>query len=199
MKAENSWDIKEEIIQFWKEELSKEGYYQIVASWDEIRDRISSLAEEINQHYEGMVSQDNPLVLICVLTGALYFFSELAKRLEIPVKFEFMDVSSYSGRSSTGVIKIEKDLDTNIEGKHVLIVEDIIDTGYTLDYLVSFLSSRNPASLKVCVMFDKREARKKDVKVDFRGMVVPNKFLVGFGLDYDEYYRNVPFVVAYEE
>ncbi len=194
---ERAWAIDEKILKRWEEVLEAEGSMDVIYTREEIEEAIIRLADEINRTYQGKVDKDNPLVVICVLTGALYFFSELIKRLEIPIAVDFLDVSSYSGRTSSGVIRIEKDLDMDVEGKHLLVVEDIVDTGLTLSYLENFLLARNPASLRFCVLFDKEESRKIEVNVDFVGLKVPKRFLVGYGLDYDDYYRNSPIVIAY--
>ena len=137
--------------------------------------------------------------LICVLKGGVFFMCELAKRITVPVSMDFMSVSSYGdGTKSSGVVKIAKDLDETLEGKNVLIVEDIIDSGRTLYYLMDILSKRNPKSMKLCTLLDKPERRVKDVKVDYVGFNIPDEFVVGYGLDYAQRYRNLPFIGVVE-
>ena len=132
---------------------------------------------------------------ICILRGAVFFMCELAKRISVPVTLDFMSVSSYgSGTKSNGIVKMIKDLDEPIEGKDVLIVEDIIDSGRTLSYLLKNLSSRKPASIRLCTMLDKPERREVDVEVDYQGFIIPDEFVVGYGLDYDQRYRNLPYI-----
>ena len=139
--------------------------------------------------------------LICVLKGGVFFTCELAKRIHVPVSIDFMSVSSYgAGMSSSGVVKIVKDLDESITGKEVLIVEDIIDSGRTLSYLMKMLRQRNPASIKLCTMLDKPERRVvEDVVVDYVGFHIPDKFVVGYGLDYNQKYRNLPYIGVVEQ
>lgn len=157
---------------------------------DKLEERISQLAEEISRDYEGKVVH-----LIGILKGSVFFVCELAKRLTVPVTMDFMSVSSYgSGTKSTGVVKLIKDLDEPLEGRHVIVVEDIIDSGYTLSYLLKNLSSRNPASLRLSTLLDKPERRKKDVEVDYQGFTIPDEFVIGYGLDYDQRYRNLPYI-----
>ena len=137
--------------------------------------------------------------MICVLKGGVFFTCELAKRINLPVSFDFMSVSSYgAGTVSSGIVKIVKDLDEAIEGKDVLLVEDIIDSGNTLKYLVDILKQRKPNSLKVCTLLDKPERRVADVDVDYVGFEIPDKFVVGYGLDYDQKYRNLPYIGVVE-
>ena len=138
--------------------------------------------------------------LICILKGGVFFTCELAKRLTVPVSMDFMSVSSYgSGTESSGVVRIVKDLDESITGKNVLIVEDIIDSGRTLAYLIEILKQRNPESIHLCTLLDKPERRvKKQVKVDYTCFEIPDEFVVGFGLDYDQKYRNLPYIGVVE-
>ena len=138
--------------------------------------------------------------LICILKGGVFFTCELAKRLMVPVSMDFMSVSSYgSGTESSGVVRIVKDLDESIAGKNVLIVEDIIDSGRTLAYLIEILKQRNPESIHLCTLLDKPERRvKKQVKVDYTCFEIPDEFVVGFGLDYDQKYRNLPYIGVVE-
>ena len=155
----------------------------------QVEQTIAKLAERISQDYKG-----KEIHLICVLKGGVFFTCELAKRISVPVTLDFMSVSSYgAGTSSSGVVKIVKDLDESITGKEVLIVEDIIDSGRTLSYLMKLLKQRNPASVKLCTMLDKPERRVvEDVVVDYVGFHIPDQFVVGYGLDYNQRYRNLP-------
>ena len=151
--------------------------------------RIAELAKQIDEDYKG-----ETVTVISVLKGAVFFTVDLVKKMKTPIELELMQVSSYVGTESTGKIKIKKDLDHSIEGKHVLIVEDIIDTGHTLSHLKEYLLSKNPASLKLAVLADKKERREAEVDIDYTGFVIPNKFVVGYGFDYDEIGRNLPYV-----
>ena len=170
-------------------------HIKVLLTEEEVNKRISEVAEEINKDYKG-----EDIHLICILKGGAMFMCELAKRLDGEVSFDFMDVSSYgSGTESTGIIKILKDLDEDISGKNVIIVEDIIDTGRTLYNLSNLLMSRGPKSIRICTMLDKPSRRvQKEVKVDYRCFEIPNKFVVGYGLDYDQRYRNLPFIGVIE-
>ena len=159
-------------------------------SEEEVDKRIRELGEEISRDYAG-----KQIHLICVLKGGVFFMCELAKRIAVPVSMDFMCVGSYGdGTKSSGVVRIAKDLDESIEGKEVLIVEDIIDSGNTLYYLMDVLQRRKPASLRLCTLLDKPERRVKDVKVDYVGFEIPDKFIVGYGLDYAQKYRNLPYI-----
>ncbi len=189
--------MRDHILSNWYKLVNTYGPYDLLISLDSIESRIEELAKQINEDYKDVVSTDNPLIAICVLTGAVIFFSQLIKRLTVPVIPEYLDVSSYSGKRSSGIVKIDKDVDLNVADRHLLIVEDIIDSGLTLNYLLEFFRARNPASVKVCVLLDKEDCRKIQVKVDYVGFKVPDRFLVGYGLDYDEYLRNTPFVFAF--
>ena len=162
---------------------------------DELNKMIQDVANKINKDYEG-----KSIHLICILKGGAMFMCELAKRLTVPVTLDFMSVSSYgSGTKSSGVVRIIKDLDNPIEGKNVLIVEDIIDTGHTLKYLSEILSGRGPADIKICTLLDKPSRREaKEVAVDYTCFSIPDKFVVGYGLDYDQKYRNLPFIGVVE-
>ena len=152
--------------------------------------RIREIGEQISMDYAG-----KKVHLICVLKGGVFFLCELAKRITVPVTLDFMSVSSYgAGTSSSGVVKIVKDLDQPLEGKEVLIVEDILGSGMTLSYIVDMLKSRGPKSIRICTLFDKPERRMAEVKATYVGTQVPDAFIVGYGLDYDERYRNLPFV-----
>ena len=167
---------------------------RVLLNEEEVDKRIKEIAEQINKDYEG-----KSVHLICILKGGVFFTCELAKRLTVPVTLDFMSVSSYgSGTESSGVVKIIKDLDQPLEGKNVLIVEDIIDSGRTLAYLIEVLKQRNPASIRLCTLLDKPERRVKDVKVDYVGFNIPDEFVVGYGLDYAQRYRNLPFIGVVE-
>lgn len=157
---------------------------------EEIEQRIREMAEQISAYY-----RDEPLCLICILKGSVFFTCELAKRITSPVELEFMSVSSYgSGTTSSGVVRINYDLGTSIEGKNILVVEDIIDTGRTLKYLMENLKTRNPKSIKLCTLLDKPERRVVDMEADYVGFVIPDEFVVGYGLDCNQQYRNLPYI-----
>ena len=169
---------------------------RVLLKEEEVEKRIAEVAAMINRDYEG-----KEVHLICILKGGVFFTCELAKRLTVPVSMDFMSVSSYgSGTESSGVVRIVKDLDESITGKNVLIVEDIIDSGRTLAYLIEILKQRNPESIHLCTLLDKPERRvKKQVKVDYTCFEIPDEFVVGFGLDYDQKYRNLPFIGVVEQ
>ncbi len=159
-------------------------------SREEVEKRIAELGAEISRDYEG-----REIHLVCVLKGGSYFMIELAKYITVPVTIDFMSVSSYgSGIKSSGSVKIIKDLDEPLNGKNVLVVEDIIDSGRTLSYLMTLLEGRKPASLKLCTLLDKPERREVEVDVNYVGFRIPDAFVVGCGLDYDQRYRNLPYV-----
>ena len=156
--------------------------------------KISEIGAQISRDYEG-----KEVHLICVLKGGVFFTCELAKRITVPVSLDFMCVSSYGdATTSSGVVRIAKDLDESIEGKDVLIVEDIIDSGRTLYYLIDVLKKRNPKSIQLCTLLDKPERRERDVKVDYVGFEIPDEFVVGYGLDYAQKYRNLPYIGVVE-
>ena len=157
---------------------------------EELQKRIKEISEEIDKDYK----DSKEIIIISVLKGAVFFTVDLVKKMKTDIILEVMQLSSYAGTESTGNIIVKKDLDCNIEGKDVLIVEDIIDTGRTLKFLKEYLASKNPKSLKVAVLMDKAERREVDVNVDYTGFVIPNKFIVGYGFDYDEKGRNIPYV-----
>jgi hypoxanthine phosphoribosyltransferase len=163
---------------------------KVLVTEEQIAHRLAELATEIDADYEG-----RDLLLVGVLKGAVMMMADLARALRTPVTMDWMAVSSYgSGTKSSGVVRILKDLDGDILGKHVLIVEDIIDSGLTLSWLMSNLASREPASVEVCTLLRKPEAAKVDVPVRYVGFDIPSEFVIGYGLDYAERYRNVPFV-----
>lgn len=166
----------------------------ILIGENEVDVKIRELAAKISQDYAG-----EEIHLICILKGSAFFACELAKRLTIPVTIDFMSVSSYgSGTTSSGIVRLAKDLDEPIEGKNVLIVEDIIDTGRTLSHLLELLSTRNPKTLRLCTLLDKPERRVVNIDVDYTCFQIPDKFVVGYGLDYDQKYRNLPYIGVVE-
>ena len=165
-----------------------------LVSEEEVEKRVCELCRQISEDYAG-----RQVHLICVLKGGVFFMCELAKRITVPVSMDFMSVSSYGdGTASSGVVKIAKDLDESLEGKDVLIVEDIIDSGRTLSYLIQILEKRGPKSLKLCTLLDKPERRVKPVTVDYVGFNIPDEFVVGYGLDYAQKYRNLPYIGVVE-
>lgn len=156
----------------------------------DVNDRIAALGRQISRDYQG-----KQVHLICVLKGGVFFMCELAKHITVPVSMDFMSVSSYGNDTkSSGVVKIVKDLDEAIEGKDVLVVEDIIDSGRTLSYLLETLRNRKPKSLKLCTLLDKPERRIVEVDVHYTGFEIPDEFVVGYGLDYSQIYRNLPYI-----
>ena len=167
---------------------------RVLLTEEEVNKKISEVAAQINKDYEG-----KEVHLICILKGGVFFTCELAKRLTIPVSLDFMSVSSYgSDTKSSGVVKIIKDLDEPLEGKNVIIVEDIIDSGRTLSYLLDILEKRNPKSMRLCTLLDKPDRRVKDVAVDYTCFEIPDEFVVGYGLDYAQKYRDLPFIGVVE-
>ena len=166
----------------------------VLISEEAVDAKIKEIGEIISKEYEGQAVH-----LVCILKGSVFFTCELAKRITVPVTMDFMSVSSYGdGTSSSGVVKIAKDLDETIEGKNVIVIEDIIDSGRTLHYLLDVLEKRNPKSMKLCTLLDKPERRVKDVKVDYTGFAIPDEFVVGYGLDYAQKYRNLPYIGVVE-
>jgi hypoxanthine phosphoribosyltransferase len=160
-----------------------------------LRERIEELGAEISADYEG-----RDVLLVGVLKGAVFFMADLMRRLSLPCEIDFMAISSYGeGTDSSGVVRILKDLDSNITGRHVLVLEDIIDTGLTLSYLMRNLGAREPASLEVCALLVKHGRRETDVPVKYVGFEIPNQFVVGYGLDFAERYRNLPHVAVLRE
>jgi hypoxanthine phosphoribosyltransferase len=165
---------------------------EVLIDSDALRARVAELGDEISAHYAG---QD--LLLIGVLKGAVFFMADLMRELTIPCEIDFMAISSYGAATdSSGVVRILKDLDANISGRDVLVVEDIIDSGLTLSYLMRSLKARKPASLEICALLTKPERREIDVPVKFVGFEIPNKFVIGYGLDFAERYRNLPYVAV---
>lgn len=170
---------------------------QVVYSEEEVRNRIKEMGEEISRDYAG-----KEVHLICVLRGGSFFMCELSKYITVPVTIDFMSVSSYGvGTESTGIIKINKDLDDAIAGKEVIVVEDIIDSGRTLSHLMDLLETRRPESLALCTLLDKPDRRVMEVNVDYTGFQIPDFFVVGYGLDYAQKYRNLPYIgkVSFDE
>ena len=156
--------------------------------------KIAELGKKISEDYAG-----RQVHLVCVLKGGVFFMCELAKRITVPVTMDFMSVSSYgAGTESSGVVKIVKDLDESLKDKDVIVVEDIVDSGRTLSYLLEMLRDRGPASLRLCTLLDKPERRVIDVHVDYTGFNIPDEFVVGYGLDYDQRYRNLPYIGVVE-
>ena len=167
---------------------------RVLVPEEEVDAKIAELGEKISEDYAG-----KQVHLICILKGGVFFMCELAKRITVPVSMDFMCVSSYGDdTSSSGIFRIAKDLDESIQGKDVLIVEDIIDSGRTLYYLMDVLEKRNPNSIRLCTLLDKPERRVKDVKVDYVGFDIPDEFVVGYGLDYAQKYRNLPYIGVVE-
>jgi hypoxanthine phosphoribosyltransferase len=172
-------------------ELEK-GVDEILIEADRLQGRIAELGEEISADYDG-----RDLLLVGVLKGAVFFMADLMRRITVPCEIDFMAISSYGAATdSSGVVRILKDLDINIEGRHVLVVEDIIDSGLTLSYLVRNLEAREPASLEICALLTKPERREIEVEVRYTGFEIPNRFVIGYGLDFAERYRNLPYVAV---
>jgi hypoxanthine phosphoribosyltransferase len=168
---------------------------EVLVSEEDLQRRVSELAAEISADYEG-----RPPLLVAILKGAVPFLADLMRRLTVPCEFDFMAVSSYgSSTDSSGVVRILKDLDTAIAGRHVLIVEDIIDSGLTLHYLMRNLRAREPASIEVCALLTKPERRRVDLPIRYVGFEIPNKFAIGYGLDHAERFRNLSYVAALED
>ena len=162
----------------------------VLISEQEVNAKIAEIAAQISKDYEG-----KHVHLICILKGSVFFTCELAKRITVPVTLDFMSVSSYgSGTKSSGVVRIVKDLDETLEGKNVIVIEDIIDSGNTLSYLLENLKQRHPESLRLCTLLDKPDRRGKNVHVDYTCFKIPDEFVVGYGLDYAQKFRNLPFV-----
>jgi hypoxanthine phosphoribosyltransferase len=167
---------------------------EILVQADSLQRRVRELAGAISRDYEG-----RDLLLICVLKGAVFFLSDLMRHITVPCEVDFMAVASYgSATDSSGVVRILKDLDDSIEGRDVLIVEDIVDSGLTLQYLMRNLKARNPASIEVCALLTKPDRRKADVPARYIGFEIPNRFVIGYGLDHAERHRNLPYVAALE-
>lgn len=163
---------------------------EILLEEEKIKQRIAELAEELSRDYEG-----REVLMIGILNGAVYFLTELTQKMSVPVEIDFMAASSYgSGTVSSGNVVITRDLERSIENKHVIIIEDIIDTGHTLSILVEMLKEQSPASIKTCVLLDKPSRRTVELQADYVGFEIPDAFIVGWGLDYDQKYRNLPYI-----
>lgn len=168
---------------------------KVLLTQEQINKRVEELGKQISDDYKG-----KDLLLVSVLKGSIVFMADLMRAISINANIDFLSVSSYgSGTKTTGVVKILKDLDVSIEGKDVLVVEDILDSGLTLSYILGMLGDRNPKSLKICTFLDKPERRKAEIEVEYTGFTVPDEFVVGYGLDYDEKYRNLPVVGVLDE
>ena len=167
---------------------------RVLISEEEVDAKIAEIGKQISEDYAG-----ESVHLLCILNGSVFFTCELAKRITVPVSLDFMSVSSYGdGTKSSGIVKIAKDLDETIEGKNVIVIEDIIDSGRTLHYLLDVLQKRNPKSMKLCTLLDKPDRRVVDVEVDYTGFAIPDEFVVGYGLDYAQKYRNLPYIGVVE-
>lgn len=168
---------------------------EVLISKDVLMEKVKELGKRISEDYKG-----KELVVVCVLKGGVVFYADLIRELSIPVELDFIAVSSYGASTkSSGVVKITKDLDTNISGKHVLIIEDIIDTGLTLSHLKELLKTRGPLSVKICSALDKPSRRKIEIDIEYKGLEIPDKFVVGYGLDYGGKYRNIPDVCVLKQ
>ena len=163
---------------------------EVLLTEEEVDKRIQEIGDQISRDYAG-----KSVHLVCVLKGGSFFMCELAKRITVPVSIDFMSVSSYGGDTkSSGVVRIVKDLDESLKDKHVIVIEDIVDSGRTLSYLLDMLRSRGPVDVRLCTLLDKPDRRVVDVKVDYTGFEIPDEFVVGYGLDYDQKYRNLPYI-----
>lgn len=175
--------------------MSREPVGKIMLSEEEIVKRAEEIGKQITEDYEG-----EPVILIGILRGAVLWMADVMKHIDLDVKIDFMACSSYGSETkSSGVVKINKDLEMGIQGKNVIIVEDIVDSGTTLDYLVRYLKNREPKSVKICALLDKPDGRKADIKADYVGFYVEDKFIVGYGLDYDQRYRQLPYISCLED
>lgn len=170
--------------------VKDEADIEVLIPEDKINERVCQIAQEISEDYEG-----KEVLLVGILKGAVIFMADIARKISLPVFLDFMAVSSYgSATRSSGAVQIIKDIGASIEGKNLIVVEDIVDSGLTLKYLLENLSARGPASLKTCVLLDKPEARKVEVQIDYKGFEIPDDFVVGYGLDYAQKYRNLPYI-----
>ncbi|MDD3206707.1 MAG: hypoxanthine phosphoribosyltransferase [Lachnospiraceae bacterium] len=169
-------------------------HVRVMLTEEEVDAKIQAIGDQISRDYAG-----KQVHLVCVLKGGSFFMCELAKRISLPVSLDFMSVSSYgSDTKSSGVVKIVKDLDEPLKDKHVIVIEDIVDSGRTLSYLMEMLKKREPSSLSLCTLLDKPDRRVTEVKVDYTGFEIPDEFVVGYGLDYDQRYRNLPYIGVVE-
>lgn len=168
-----------------------ENMEKILLSEEQLQTRIKELAEQLNKEYA-----DKDPIFVGVLKGVVMFFGDMVKRINVPCQIDFMWISSYSGTNSSGTMTVKRDVSSDIKGRHVVILEDIFDTGTSLDFTYKHLLSKEPASLKICTLLDKPERRKPGITLqpDYTGFVIPNEFVVGYGLDFNEHYRNLPYV-----
>ena len=167
---------------------------KVLVSEEQLRARVAEMGAQLSEDYEG-----KNVILVCILKGAVHFFSDLSRHMTCHMEMDFMSISSYgNGRKTSGIVHIAKDMDADITGRHVLIVEDIMDSGLTLNYLTTILRERKPASLKIACLLDKPSRRECDITPDYCGFVIPNEFVLGYGLDYDGYYRNLPYVGVFK-
>lgn len=174
------------------ENIINQNIKEILVTEEEVKNTVKKLGQEITKAYKG-----KKLVVICILKGSIIFCADLVREIEVPLQLDFMAVSSYGDKAeSSGAVQILKDLSSSVEGKHLLIVEDIVDTGLTLSYLIDTLGARKPASIKVCTFLDKPERRRANLEIDFSGIEIPDAFVVGYGLDYAENYRHLPYVAV---
>ena len=179
-------------METWQQSIDNK-LLHITLTEEQIRDRVIELGQEITAHYQKCQAEE--LVVVGILRGAVLLLSDLIRQIELPVTIDFMAISSYnSGTTSSGMVRILKDINESIEGKHLLIVEDIVDTGLTLKSLQDILWARQPASVAVCTLLNKPSRRKQEVKVDFCGFEIPNEFVVGYGLDFNGHYRHLPYI-----
>ena len=167
---------------------------KILINEKQLREKTIELGKQISSDYRGL----NP-ILVTVLRGGIVFLCDLIREISIPISMDFLSISSYSGQEQTGVVRILKDLDENIEKKHVILVEDIIDTGLTLNYIVGMLNERKPNSVKICTLLDKKVRRIIDIHIDYIGFEIPDEFVVGYGMDFNQSYRNLPFIGTLKE
>lgn len=168
--------------------------FKVLISQEEIQKRLYELAEQLDKEYEG-----KEIVVLCVMRGGVFFTVDLTLKMKTKMKYEFLTIASYEGMESTGQIRLIQDLRESIEGKDVLILEDIVDTGRSMSYLLEYLKSKKPNSLKLCVLANKAERREVEIPIDYIGFEVPNKFIVGYGFDIDNQYRNIPYIGYVEE
>ncbi|MDO5414943.1 MAG: hypoxanthine phosphoribosyltransferase [Bacillota bacterium] len=175
--------------------MSKDTIGTVMITQQQINDRAAEIGRQIEEDFKG-----EPIVLVGILRGAVLWMADVMKNTNLDMTIDFMAVSSYgSGKKTSGVVKINKDLDTDIEGKNVIIVEDIVDSGYTLNYLKGYFESREAKTVKICTLLDKPEGRKVDIDVDYIGFTVDDRFIIGYGLDYDQKYRNLPYISFLED
>jgi hypoxanthine phosphoribosyltransferase len=176
-------------LKLFGERKVQEDIERVLITEEQVKRRVKELGEEISHDYKG-----KDLVIVAVLRGAIVFLCDLIREISIPITLDFLSISSYSGQTQTGVVRILKDLDESIENRHVILVEDIIDTGLTLNYILKTLRARRPADIRVCALLDKKARRIVDVQIDYVGFEIPDEFVVGYGMDYDQRYRSLPFI-----